>query len=179
MGDTQIQVLAKATVLGTSIDAGFYKNKEENLIVVYGKADPSAEPMSLTDLVEQCKNMVAFFKEEDKPEDQILEALPDEAKKDDVLGKIQFRLKEVYFVKSLSQKAGNVESAGKSSEFAFWFEILLSDLTKGWPIELQNFSIKLWRTTNPKILEEMKISEMEKLLTFAKGADKGALPEKK
>lgn len=146
-----IQVLAKAKVLGCPIDAGFMKSETENIMVVYGKPDPNIPPkgVTITELLDSCNKMVAKF----PTEEEIKKKLPQEIQS--VFDKVTFQLNEVYFVK---------KSTDTTSEFAFWLEINTDKLTEGWPIEVESVSIKIWSTMNPKILSEMNISAMQALL---------------
>lgn len=189
MGDVQIQVLAKAVVLGTEIDAGYCrrqikvkadngdKETTQSILVVYGKANPTAEGLKLTELVNQCKTMVDFFNSDQEAREHIVAALPPQAAK--YLDSISFQLKEVFFVKPINEVAkGEKGENAVSSEFAFWFDISFQDMTAGWPITVKNISIKLWKTTNPKILEEMNVSSMAELLGMATKASDGAVEKK-
>ena len=176
-----MQILAKAKVLGTPIDAGFMKTTvgttTTSTMIVYGKPDPldPTPGMTLNELIKSCKDIGASFGGDDA-KDNITKQLPDNiTKKKGALDKIRFTLKEVFFVKKSTDNttAGTTTdttadtTAAGTSEYAFWFEINAEDLTKGWPIEIDSVSIKIWATTNRKILEEMKISQMQKLLEEA------------
>jgi hypothetical protein len=178
MDETKFQILARASVLGCPIDAGYIRNGTENIFVVYGKAQPEQEAMSLGTLVTRLYELVSFGeqKEEDVTK-ELTSQLPENIAA--VIDDIRFKLKEVFFVTSSAPKTDNDKELikKKTGEFAFWFEIELDDLTANWPIlQIENVSIKIWRTKNPQILDEMKISEMEKLLVFAKNTVKELPP---
>jgi hypothetical protein len=171
MGELQVQVLAKAKVLDCPIDAGFVKDGNKNIIVVYGKADPSATAKTLTEIVAEFSNMFSFGA---KPLDQaIKDSLPTQSATP--LDKITLQLKEVFFIKSntLPDKITDESkrTSDPSSEYAFWFE-LTTELTQGWPIEVDSVSVKFWNTKNDKIKQDMNINAMNDLLAFGKNSQK-------
>ena len=64
-------------------------------------------------------------------------------------------------------KARDAGKAAQPSEYALWLDVNLSELTEGWPIEIESLSIKAWNTNNQTVLEEMGINEMQRLLSDA------------
>lgn len=180
MGEMQIQVLAKAKVLGCPIDAGFVKNGDDNTIVVYGKADATrADELSITELFTQLATMVSFGAiSQETLKTQLTDQLPEGLKS--ALDKIKLQLKEAYFVTSSKKPSAGAQPELKgTTEFAFWFDINLHGVTAGLPISLDSISIKLWQTKNATILDEMKISAMKKLLDSARDLPKEDKPDAK
>jgi hypothetical protein len=236
-----VQVLAKAKILGCPIDAGFVKTADQSCMVVYGKPDPAlpVEAFTIGQLLHKVSTMVADISGKDGFETKLKDNLPknmldiiygrytydDDAKKklNDYLdgektkmigtrrteittalttltdpkseydfieavntklgaGKglsadekiiilahaktnstVTIQLNEVYLV---LKKANASTEQSKSSEFAFWLQVNMGKLTEEWPIEIDTISIKVYNTKNPTILDEMKISEANKLLNY-------------
>jgi len=161
-----IQVLAKANVLGTPIDAGFMKNGAESVMVVYGKPEIPSVGETISQFITKIGKMVDGF----PTANDIKGKLP--KKLADAFDNITVTLQEVYLViksedKTEENTTTTTTTTKPTSEFAFWLEISSGNLTEGWPIEVQSVSFKIWSTTNPKILEEMNISEMQKLLNYS------------
>ena len=160
---SEIHVLAKAKVLGLPVDAAYQRNSDGSSDwIVYGRL-PSPEWMTITDLLNQIGNMVTLG----ITKDAIGDALPDQLTA--VLDDIKFRLIQVYYKQQTkptaeNQEEPNDEDIQKKPEYSFHIEVDISDITEGFPIEVENISFKMWSTANQLILDEMDINRINRLL---------------
>lgn len=162
---SNVQVLVKAKVLECPVDAVYDKKDGNSTMVVYGKPDPNL-PEKWMDVAELIKSIGEVGASFTGGENIIENALPEELKT--VMKNIKFRLRQVYLVKKGNRDQKVKE--GEESDYAFWLELNPSALTKDWPIDVENVSIKVYTTKNSIILDEMGMTETQKLLEFANSA---------
>lgn len=156
-----IQVLAKAEVLGLPVDAAYQKNKDGSSEMIVFGAVATPKFMTVTELLTELGKLVTLGSIN---EDTIKNALPDGVAK--AMDKIKFSVKVIYFRKGVPAPSpdGTVPAAQKGSEFAFDISVDLAEITAGFPIEVQDVSFKIWSTANSQILQEMDITRINKLL---------------
>lgn len=163
-----IQVLAKANVLGLPVDAAYQKKADgSSEMIVFGSVS-NPTPMSLSDLLTELGTLVTLGSINT---DTITNALPDELAK--ALDSITFSLNLVYFRRQVpAPGANNSTNANsntattdtKGSEYAFDISVNLGGITAGFPVEVQSVSFKIWATANTQVLQEMDITRINKLL---------------
>ena len=152
-----LQGLAKAKVLGTPIDAVYQKAEDKSTMLVYGHAENPTQ-LELGKFLADMGEMVSFG---GITEETIKNALPKSISEG-----IRLSLNHVYFVKESGPEGPSRDDA-PGKEYAFWVFLHLEDLTSGFPIEVESVSLKLWSTKSEKILDEMKITEVNLLLQNA------------
>lgn len=189
---SNIQIAAKAEILGTTIDAAFFKRESEDnlkidnedyqftlsekIMLVYGKPEtPLRKP--LTKILQELTFGLVDIKE-------IKKQVPDAVAK--ALDGISVSVNQMYFVKTgvdlgnaksgkkISEKKNDPdvisykEKKEKSSEYALWINIDIDPkLMEDFPVKVTDLSIKVWSTENAKVLEEMQITAIQKLLEAA------------
>lgn len=160
-----LQILAKAEVLGCPIDAAYQKTETKSTTIVYGKSDPlNPKKKTLTDLTNEFGNV---FTVED-----LSKSLP--ATLTNITDSIEYSLNQVFYLKqtdvlppNATQEQIDQVKESKPGEYALWLELHAPGLIDGWPIDVDSVSVKVWSTKNPKVLEDMKINEMQQLLDYA------------
>lgn len=189
-----LQITAKAEVLSTPIDAAYVNTKHtevtldkssdkytvsESKIIVYGKPDTPVRK-KLFDVV----NELALGK---VTKDELKSKLPDFIS--NILDNIEVSVNQVYLIKTSLNVLDNkneqkvtdtsLEKSAKDkyptpNEYAFWIDFTISkELMSNFPLKVSTLSLKIWSTGNEKVLEEMKINEINKLLKNA-GIDKSS-----
>ena len=111
------------------------------------------------------------------------------------LDNISVAVNQVYFKSTmvdLFEESKPVESTvepelrkkygASEKEYALWIDVTIDpDLMAGFPVKVTTLSIKIWSTGNKKVLEEMKITDIQKLLAgagvVADTSIKDALPD--
>lgn len=189
---SNIQIAAKAEILGTPVQAGFLKretkdtlkidqkeigfNVSEEIMLVYGKPEIPLRK-SLSSVLQE----LTFGKWD---VDSIRKQLPEVAVS--MLDGIDVSVNHVYFVKTartlkdddgeekISENLDHeitkeyLKAKNNTFEYALWIDINVKpELMEQFPVKVTNISVKVWSTDNEKVLEEMKIKEVETLMANA------------
>lgn len=152
-----IQILAKAEVLETPIDAVYHKGDDKSVLLVYGHAEDPRE----IDLEEALGDLGQLVSLGTISSETIQKALPDS------IGKaIQVSLRHAYFVKEIGNEAGE-KNDKHDAQYAFWLDVHTDDLFGDLSFKVERVSLKFWSTKNQKVLEEMQINDVNRLLVEA------------
>lgn len=184
-----IQITAKAELFGAPIDAAFLSKEQKNIsgiddttkkftvsektLVVYGKPDnPVNQTLTavLSKLTFSSVDVATLKKKLPEAIAQTLDGITV------AINQVYFKSKTVDLfnepdnVKIADVKEKNLKKNYelKNKEYALWIDFEVDpELMKGFPVEVKTLSLKIWSTNNTKVLEEMKITEIQKLLDGA------------
>lgn len=187
---SNIQIAAKAELFGAPIDAAFISNETQNVKGISNKAKTFT--VSAKTVVVYGKPEVPISKKLTMVLEELTFGLVDvnalKTKLPDAIGKaldgIDVAVNQVYFKKTMvdlfetskpnQKEASNVEEGlrkqygASEQEYALWIDINIDPkLMAEFPVKVTTLSFKIWSTGNKKVLEEMKITDIQKLLAGA------------
>ncbi len=182
---SNIQIAAKAELFGAPIDAAFI-NEERKIsadstgkkeytanvktLVVYGKPE---EPIR-KDLTTVLSDLTFGLVKVETLKTKLPEAVAN------TLDSITVAINQVYFKSTTIDFTGTTlpttdkaaklkkENGEGDKEYALWIDINIDPkLMSGFPVKVTTLSLKIWSTDNKKVLQEMKITDIQKLLAGA------------
>lgn len=157
MSEVKCRLGAEVQMFNTPL-VGMIDTDTNCIIIRQPKAGFDAPEITIDDLIGDFEKTI---KDVGLPTLDLKNKLPKE-----ITGNVNVAVNEIY----LKIVTGNGDETGKSCEFAIWLSMSTTEalkelfpaftITKGY--------LKLWSTNDPDILEEMQISQIEKMFDKAK-----------